>query len=441
MAIWRQMPFAEDGRAVPVLFENPGQRCTVAWQRRRITGKATSEFTDRAKPHRMVIAPGHQRSSGRRAKCGDVEPVVAKALLRSPREVGRLDRATERARVAEPSIVDEDQEHVGRALRWCGVAHQVPVRLRSVKRLADPSRKGRPADRQTAAIDITHVALRSGAGWFRIANPTMPDRQFLVNPLRLAATVERAQARSGIDGTRGWTDLQSRQQTPSAGRSGAAGWVSMAVGNHDRPDRLPPWCLIRRATPRSGPNRIADRTREPSRGGRSGTAARRVTRLQISGESTLAFFLAGEILLAGGAPYPDGSRSHLGLRDRVLVMPERLARARGRCTTMRRFVRSTFRSTFGSRTQCRKSQQRPSTHSGARRNDRKLRYTPLHCSAKPPRLDAGSPLRRPLSRRNVGKAHPGRAVPAVLIHCVHRFEHRAVKARRPTCRAPRRSRP
>ena len=44
---------------------------------------------------------------------------------------GHLDRSSEGARVAEPGVVDEHQQHVRCALGRCLGADQVPVRLRA----------------------------------------------------------------------------------------------------------------------------------------------------------------------------------------------------------------------------------------------------------------------------------------------------------------------
>jgi len=48
----------------------------------------------------------------------------------------------------------------------------------------------------------------------------------------------------------------------------------------------------------------------------------------------------------------------------------------------------------------------------------------------------GTILGRRRSPRMGDKTHPGRPVPAVLIHCGHWFIARAVKVRCPTCRTP-----
>ena len=82
-------------------------------------------------------------------------------LYRSPRlgharVVRRLDRAAERARVAEPGVVDQHQQHVRRPVRRLGMADQVPVRNASHRRVrfAVPLKAGCCSGRD----------LRSGSG-------------------------------------------------------------------------------------------------------------------------------------------------------------------------------------------------------------------------------------------------------------------------------------
>ena len=81
LAIGRQVPLPEDGRAVAVVLEDPGKRRAVSGQDRRVPREAAGELTDGTEPNRMVVAPCQQRGAGRRAQSGDVEPVVAKPPL------------------------------------------------------------------------------------------------------------------------------------------------------------------------------------------------------------------------------------------------------------------------------------------------------------------------------------------------------------------------
>src|SRR5664279_326944 len=85
-----------------------------------------------------------------------MEPVVPHPTVGHPRVVRRLDRAAEGAGVSEPGVVDEHQQHVRCPGRRGRVADQVPVGLRSAQCPVDHSPGHLPADRQTAAVQITH---------------------------------------------------------------------------------------------------------------------------------------------------------------------------------------------------------------------------------------------------------------------------------------------
>src|SRR5664279_868804 len=85
-----------------------------------------------------------------------MEPVVLDPAVGHPRVVRRLDRAAEGAGVAETGVVNEHQQHIRRPGRRGRVADQVPVGLRSLQRPVDHSPGPLPADRQTAAVQITH---------------------------------------------------------------------------------------------------------------------------------------------------------------------------------------------------------------------------------------------------------------------------------------------
>ena len=82
LAVGRQVPLPERGRAVPVVPQDPRQRRAVPWQRRRVAREAAGELADRPEPDGVVVPPGQQRRPGGRAQRGDVEPVVAQPCRR-----------------------------------------------------------------------------------------------------------------------------------------------------------------------------------------------------------------------------------------------------------------------------------------------------------------------------------------------------------------------
>jgi hypothetical protein len=77
-----------------------------------VTRKAGACLHDDPGRSRMVIAPGQQRRSGRRAKSSGMKLGVAKAFPRQPIHRRRRNRPAERAARAEANIVGYDQENV-----------------------------------------------------------------------------------------------------------------------------------------------------------------------------------------------------------------------------------------------------------------------------------------------------------------------------------------
>jgi hypothetical protein len=74
----------------------------------------------------MMIAAGQQRCPGWRAQRRHVEPVVPGTLLSDPGQGWCADRTAERIRVPETSVIDQDQQHIGRPLGRADVSDQVP---------------------------------------------------------------------------------------------------------------------------------------------------------------------------------------------------------------------------------------------------------------------------------------------------------------------------
>ena len=106
------VPLADRRRAVAVAAEDlrdgggaGGPVAVVARLGRRHLGRD-------AHPHRVVVAPGHQRLPGRRAQRRDVEAAVAQPLVRQPLGGRHLARAAVRRGRAEAHVVDEHDHDV-----------------------------------------------------------------------------------------------------------------------------------------------------------------------------------------------------------------------------------------------------------------------------------------------------------------------------------------
>ncbi len=130
-----QMPLAERPGQIAVLLEDARKRRAVARDRRVVARERARELAHHAEADPVVIAPRQQRRPGRRAERRDVEAVVAQPVLGEPRVVRGLDRAAERARVAEAGVVDQHEQHVRRTLRRRDVHRLVPVGLGALERL------------------------------------------------------------------------------------------------------------------------------------------------------------------------------------------------------------------------------------------------------------------------------------------------------------------
>ncbi len=156
LSVGREVPLPERGRAVPVVLQDPGQRCAIPRQGRRVAREPAGELTDRAEPHGVVVATRQQRGAGRGAKGGHVEAVVPQALLGHAGVVRCVDRSAEGTGVPEAGVVDQDQQDVRRPLWRGGVPDQVPVGLRTVERPVRGSREGLATDRETGSVGLSH---------------------------------------------------------------------------------------------------------------------------------------------------------------------------------------------------------------------------------------------------------------------------------------------
>ena len=158
-----QMPLPERPRQVAVLLEDARERRAIVRDGRVVAREGAGELAHHAEADPVVVAPRQQRCPGRRAERRDVEAVVAQPVVREPRVVRGLDRTAEGARIAEAGVVDQDEEHVRRALRRLHVARLAPVGHRVGERPLRRPRERRPPDREPAAVDscVRHESTSS----------------------------------------------------------------------------------------------------------------------------------------------------------------------------------------------------------------------------------------------------------------------------------------
>ena len=108
---------AELRRRVAVELEGQRERRLGVRQDRAVARCGGRDFGDAAHADRVMVAAGEQRLPRRRAQRGGVEARVLQPARGELLEVGRLARPAEGAGRAEADVVDEDDQHVGRALR------------------------------------------------------------------------------------------------------------------------------------------------------------------------------------------------------------------------------------------------------------------------------------------------------------------------------------
>ena len=135
---------AVGGGAVAVEAQHLGERRHVVRALAGVARERGGRLGDAGHVVRVVIAAVQQRRARRRADRRVVEGVVAQPLLRQAIGGRHVHRPAESARDAEAHVVDQDEQHVGRALgrlhlearRRRGVA-DVELRDRRIARLRD----------------------------------------------------------------------------------------------------------------------------------------------------------------------------------------------------------------------------------------------------------------------------------------------------------------
>ena len=100
-----------------MLEQHLGQEAVLERDDAVVAGIAGRELGDARHAVAVVVAPGDDARAARRAQRRRVHVVVAQAVGGERVEVRRRDRAAVAAEVAEPGVVEDDEQHVRRALR------------------------------------------------------------------------------------------------------------------------------------------------------------------------------------------------------------------------------------------------------------------------------------------------------------------------------------
>ncbi len=148
----------EGAGTVAVQPEDLGERGDAVRPVAGVPGKRRRDVHHRAGIGGVVIAAGLERHARRRAEGRDVEVVVAEPVGGQAVEVGHLDRAAERARLAEAEVVEENHDHVGRLGRRLHLEARRRGGLAGLERRARRIRGVR--HRQHPAVDVGARARR-----------------------------------------------------------------------------------------------------------------------------------------------------------------------------------------------------------------------------------------------------------------------------------------
>ncbi|GAA0000873.1 hypothetical protein BRDID11002_08730 [Bradyrhizobium diazoefficiens] len=110
------VPLADHVVAIAVHPQHLGERPRLARDLAAIAGIAGIEIGKAPDADRMVVAPGEQRRTRRRAHRRGVEAGIAQALRSEPVDGRRLDGRSVAAEIGEADIVEQHDEDVRRAL-------------------------------------------------------------------------------------------------------------------------------------------------------------------------------------------------------------------------------------------------------------------------------------------------------------------------------------
>ena len=142
---------------VPVELEDLRQRRARVRAHRVVARRGRRDLRDPAHADRVVVATAQQRRAGRGAQGRRVEAVELQPAGRETLRVGRRARSAERARRAEPRVVDEHDEDVGRACRRPQLLDGRERGVRVLRVVGDQPRRRDVGHREDVAAGRSHV--------------------------------------------------------------------------------------------------------------------------------------------------------------------------------------------------------------------------------------------------------------------------------------------
>ena len=114
LVLGRQVPLAHRVRRVSPAAQDLREEAVLARNTAPVAGEADGEVGHAAHAVAMVIAPGHQARTRRRAQRGRMEVREPEAVPREAVECRRRDVGAVAAELGEADIVEHQQQHVRR---------------------------------------------------------------------------------------------------------------------------------------------------------------------------------------------------------------------------------------------------------------------------------------------------------------------------------------
>ena len=127
LVLGTQMPFAHGVGGVAAGPKDLGEEPVLTRRPAPVTGKAHGEIGDPSHAAAVMVAPGQQTGPGGRAERGGVKVGEPDALRGDAVDDGGRDVRAVAAQLREAHVVEDDQHHVRRTLRWGG--YRRPPRL------------------------------------------------------------------------------------------------------------------------------------------------------------------------------------------------------------------------------------------------------------------------------------------------------------------------
>ena len=112
----RQVVLPDHERAVTVLQEHLGQEAVLERDHAVVPGITARQLGDGGHRVAVMVAARQDARTARRAQRRRVHVAVPQAVRRERIETGRLDRAAVTAQLAEPRVIQHDEQHIRRTL-------------------------------------------------------------------------------------------------------------------------------------------------------------------------------------------------------------------------------------------------------------------------------------------------------------------------------------